>query len=260
MKYYKCKIDKKDIIDNKIHIVALGDLHIGDHNCDYKLLDRQIEYINNNDNVFVIGMGDYLNNALRLSKTDVYSAVAPQKEFKMAVEILGKIKTSKWIAMTTGNHEHRTYKEAGIDLNQFLAYELGIEEIYHPTISVIHLRLDKTAYWIHLHHGAGGGATKGGTANKMQRLGNIIPNTDIVLMGHTHQQIHFTESRYLVDKKHDSIQKHTQHIINTGNCLGYQDGYAEAMALAPAAKGNAIITISDQPHGIKKSISCRWTI
>ena len=128
MKYYKYKIDSKDIIDNKIEIVCLGDIHLGDNNCDYALLDRQIDYINNNQNVFVIGIGDYMNNALKLSKTDVYSAIAPQKEFQMAVEILGRIKKSKWIAMTTGNHEHRTYREAGVDLNRFLAYELGIED------------------------------------------------------------------------------------------------------------------------------------
>jgi len=261
MKYVKYKIDEKDIINDEIEIVALGDLHIGDSNCDYKLLYKQIEYINKNDNCFVIGMGDYLNNALRLSKTDVYSAVAPQKEFQDAIEILGKIKTSKWIAMTTGNHEHRTYKEAGIDLNRFLAYELDIEDIYHPTISVIHLQLKNTAYWIHIHHGAGGGSTKGGISNKMNKLGNIISNTDIVLMGHTHQQIHFTESRYFVDKKHDKIHKHTQHLINTGNCLGYKDGYAEAMILTPTAKGNAILKLGDthKAHGGKK-ISCRWTI
>jgi predicted phosphodiesterase len=259
VKYLKIKLEKEDILDDKLEIFALGDLHIGDHNCDYKLLNRQIEYIAKTPNCFVIGMGDYLNNALRLSKTDVYSAVAPQKEFQMAVEILGKIPKHKWLAMATGNHEHRTYKEAGVDLNRFLAYELDIEDRYHPTISVIHLKLQKTAYWIHIHHGFGGGSTKGGVANKMQKLGNVIPNTDIVLMGHTHQQIHFTESCYLVDKKHECMQKHTQHIINTGNCLGYQDGYAEAMALKPTAKGNAIITIGDCANRNKK-ISCRFSI
>jgi hypothetical protein len=205
-------------------------------------------------------MGDYVNNALKLSKTDVYSAVSPQKEFHLAVELLGKIKPYKWLAMATGNHEHRTYKEAGVDLNRFLAYEMGIEDRYHPTISVIHLQLKYTAYWIHIHHGFGGGSTKGGSANKMQKLGNIIPNTDLVLMGHTHQQIHFTESCYLVDKKHDKLKKHTQHIINTGNCLGYRDGYAEAMALKPTAKGNAFITLTDLSNRVNKKIECRWSI
>lgn len=260
MHYQKYKIYDENIVDNKVEILALSDLHIGDANCDYKLLDRQIDYINDNPNVFVIGMGDYLNNALKLSKTDVYSAVAPQKEFEMAKEILGRIKVNKWIAMCTGNHEHRTYKEAGIDLNRFLAYEMGIEDIYHPTISVIHLKLSKTAYWIHIHHGAGGGSTKGGSANKMVKLGSIIPNTDLVLMGHTHQQIHFTESRYMLEKKHEKIRKHVQHIVNTGNCLGYQNGYAEAMALSPAAKGNAIISLYDVGGKYNKKIECRWSI
>lgn len=260
MKYIKYQIDKNDIINNEIEIICLGDLHIGDHNCDYQLLNKQIDYINSKPNIFVIGMGDYINNALKLSKTDVYSAVAPHKEFQLAIEIFKKIPKNKWIAMTTGNHEHRTYKEAGIDLNRFLAFELGIEDIYHPTISVIHLKLGLTTYWLHIHHGFGGGNTKGGVANKLQKLGNIISNTDIVLMGHTHQQIHMTEARYLVDKRHNKITKHIQHIINTGNCLGYNNGYAEAMALVPSAKGNAIITIHDVSHNKNKKIECRWVI
>lgn len=260
MKYVKYQIDSDDILDDKIEIVILGDNHMGDHNCDMKLIQQQIEYINSKPNVFCIGIGDYINNALKLSKTDVYSAVSPQKEFQLAVETFKKIKTSKWIAMTTGNHEHRTYREAGIDLNQFLAYELGIEEIYHPTISVVHLCLKNTAYWIHIHHGAGGGISKGGTANKMKRLGDIIPNTDLVLMGHTHQQMMFTESRYIIEKKHEKIKKHTQYIVNTGSTLGYQDGYAEAMMLSPVQKGNAIVTLHDVYNCQQKKIEARWVI
>ena len=260
MEYRKYKLSEKDVIDNEIEIIALGDLHIGDSNCDYKLLNRQIDYINKNDNCFVIGIGDYINNALRNSKTDIYSAVAPCKEFEDAVKILGKIKKSKWIAMCTGNHEHRTYKDAGIDLNLFLARELEIEDIYYPLLSVIDLKLPKNRYLIHIHHGSGGGTTKGATANKLVKLGGLIANTDLVLMGHTHQQIHLTESRYLVDKKHDYIQKHTQHIVNTGSCLGYKGGYAEAMALTPAGKGNAIVTLHNITHGKQKKIECRFTV
>jgi len=260
MKYIKYKVLPENIVDDKLEIIGLGDLHIGDHNCDYKLLQKQIDYINDTPNCYVIGMGDYLNNALKMSKTDVYSAVAPQKEFMLAVEILGSIKKSKWIAMTTGNHEHRTYKEAGIDLNRFLAYEIGIEDIYHPTISIVHLKLNKTAYYIHIHHGAGGGSTKGGSANKLVKLGNIIPNTDLVMMGHTHQQIFTTEGRYILDKKHDKVIKHCQYLVNTGSCLGYQDGYAEAMALQPTAKGNPVLTLHDKGANIPKKIECRFSI
>ena len=81
---------------NEIELICLGDLHIGDHNCDYQLLNKQIDYINSKPNIFVIGMGDYINNALKLSKTDVYSAVAPHKEFQLAIEIFKKI--PGWIA------------------------------------------------------------------------------------------------------------------------------------------------------------------
>ena len=40
MEYRKYKLSEQDVIDNKVEIIALGDLHIGDSNCDYKLLNR----------------------------------------------------------------------------------------------------------------------------------------------------------------------------------------------------------------------------
>ena len=260
MKYIKQNLNHCNF--DEIEIVALGDLHIGDNACDVKLLKSYIDYINSKDNVYVIGIGDYLNNALKLSKTDVYNAVAPQKELEMAVEILSKIPTSRWLAMTTGNHEIRTAKEAGIDINEFLAYRLGIEDIYHKGMCIIDLKFDSFTYWIMIHHGAGGGATKGGAMNKMQRLSDIIPNADLVLMGHTHQSMLAWDSCYFIDKKHYKMKKHNQLLVNTGSMLGYRDGYAEGMMLKPSRKGNAIVTLESPKNKRSnfKAMKARWNV
>lgn len=236
-------------------------MHIGDHACDYTLLQKHIDYIKSNENVFVIGMGDYLNNALKLSKTDVYSAVSPQKELELAVGYLGQIPTSRWLAMVSGNHENRTQREAGLDINLWLAEKLDIADVYHPTMAVLQVRLSDISYFITTHHGAGGGITKGGTANKMSRLHNIIPNADIVVMGHTHQQMAFWDSHYEIDKKHHKIVKHNTLVVNTGSMLSYRNGYAEAMMLQPVRKGNAILTLKDVNSNYKQvGFYARWEL
>lgn len=242
--------------------MCLGDLHIGDHACDYNLLQKHIDYIKANENVFVVGMGDYLNNALKLSKTDVYSAVSPQKELEMAVNILGQIPTSRWLAMVSGNHENRTSREAGIDINLWLAEKLDIADIYHPTMSVIQVRLTYISYYLMAHHGTGGSGTQGNALNRGVKMNNeIIPNADIVLYGHTHKQTMAYNSHYFIDKKHHSIEKHSTMIVNCGSMLSYRNGYAEAMALAPVRKGNAILTLQDC-NSMRKAIGAavRWQL
>ena len=58
------KIDlPKELEQVEIHTFA--DWHIGDAGCDEKLINRQIEAVNNNPNALVILNGDLMNNATK---------------------------------------------------------------------------------------------------------------------------------------------------------------------------------------------------
>lgn len=60
MKAIKCDLPYADTIE--IHPMA--DLHIGDSQCDYKLILERIEYIKNTKNAYCILDGDLMDTAI----------------------------------------------------------------------------------------------------------------------------------------------------------------------------------------------------
>lgn len=263
MKYITQRLDTTA---DFIEIVTFCDLHIGEHNCDLKLLQKYIDYVKNNDNVYCMGIGDYTNNAIKSSKSFTHGAESPQKEFQQAYDMLGEIPTSRWLCFSSGNHGARSIREAGIDIDYLLAEKLGIGDIYSPLMTVVKVVLPKQTYWIASHHGAGGGGTKGGQANKLVNFSSIVRNADCVVLGHFHQQMSFVETHYEIDKKHDRVRKHDTMCIHGGSVLGYNDGYAEAMLLKPVAKGLAILKLHNIPNIVngnttkKRHIEVKWQL
>jgi len=258
MKY----ITKKIKMD-KVEIVCLGDWHLGDSNFDERKAKQYIDYVNNNDNVFVICMGDLVNTALKGSVSDVYgNRMTPKEEIDKicSQEYLGSIDKRKFIAFTDGNHEGRLKKETSISSSDIIVDRLGIRDIYAPTIGVVNVQLNHNSYYISLSHGTGGGSTLGGKANRLDKLSSIIAGCDIIMMGHTHQGMHILKSQFVVDKKHEKVVEQKTHLINTGSLLKYEGGYAERMNLMPVTLGLAIIGLTAGGKRIPKKITARWHI
>lgn len=109
--------DLRHLDFDEIEIVCLNDLHIGSKNFDKKLLQSYIDYIKSKNNVYVIVVGDYIDNPIKSSKSFEHGAESPQKEFETAIKMLSEIPTSRWLAFVTGNHSTRTWREAGIDID-----------------------------------------------------------------------------------------------------------------------------------------------
>ena len=63
MECVEITINMKKLSDEYI-IRPLGDIHIGNENCDIKKLDEVIEYIRKTPNCLCIGMGDYIENIM----------------------------------------------------------------------------------------------------------------------------------------------------------------------------------------------------
>ena len=59
------KITKDMKTPNAEYIIRpIGDIHIGNVNCDIKKLDEVIEYLRKTPNCLCIGMGDYIENIM----------------------------------------------------------------------------------------------------------------------------------------------------------------------------------------------------
>jgi len=257
MKYINKKIDS-----NNIEIVCISDWHAGSRNFDKKMAVKLIEYINYNDNVYVISVGDLTNNALKNSKSDVYTSLSPSEEIDLVCskELLGSINKDKWLLMTSGNHGNRTLKEVGLSVDELIAERLGVKEVFCPYLTVLNVQLNMNSYFITVHHGAGGGGTIGGKANTLNKLSNIVIGTDIVIMGHTHSPMMIPRLQYMVDKKHNKICEQVTYMINAGTLHNYDDSYAEEKMLQPSQLGQAIITIEGSAKCQPKRIFTRWIV
>ena len=240
------KFITKDLgTDEEVFIIPLSDVHIGEKGFNEKMLDDIIEKVRTIDNVYVMLLGDLINNATKTSKSDVYSEImTPHKQVNYIVEKLKPIK-HKILGSVSGNHEDRTSRDSGVDLSEVIATFLDIPydsasivyQIKHGTSGS-----GKNNYVIYTTHGFGGGGTKGAKANKLQHLSNMCI-ADLYIMGHYHDIITFSDSIYVPDTRHDKMVLKKRQYLITGSCLNY-GGYAEKMLLRPGSTGYPLIKLN----------------
>lgn len=231
------EINKPEL--KKINLYAVGDLHIGDLNCDYDRIKETIEEIAEDPNALVIGMGDWLNVA---TKHSVGKAVFDQEydtteQMKIARRLFTPIK-DKLIGILEGNHEFRLSKE-GINITDLLADNLDTRFLGYST--ALNIKVQDANYIVYATHGHGGGATKGGVVNKLNKLSNVVV-ADVYLRGHSHQLLHFKEPIRLISPETNAIIQKERWYVDTGSFLSYDGSYAEKANYTPANLGCPIVT------------------
>lgn len=237
-----------------IEIEPLYDLHIGSKKCDYQLIQKRIDRIKNNSNVFCILGGDIINNSTisSVAAGDVYEEpLTPMKQMEVAVRMLAPIK-NKVLGVVSGNHERRN--KEGLDITQWMCAQLDLLDRYDPASAVLFVRFGKNEfgrkqpYSIYITHGSGGGGMVGSKANKLSRTGAIV-DADIVVVGHTHQALTFRESSYKVNYSNNCVVPFEQVFVNASAMIDYEQ-YAEFNGLKPQSKLCPVIRL----NGYKKSI------
>lgn len=250
MKPIKCDLPFAEVIE--IHPMA--DLHIGDSQCDYKLILEKIEYIKNTPNAFCILDGDLMDTAIASSIGDTYAAnLQPMEQLKHCVKIFEPIK-DKILAVLPGNHENRVYKSDGLDITELMCSQLGIYDRYSPTTVLLFIRFGKDSkrnhgrkrlYTAYVTHGSGGGRKEGGKVNRLADLASIV-DADIYIHGHTHLPLVFKESFFRVSASNSSVALTDKLFVNTAAFLNY-GGYGDKAGFKPASKTSPVIYL----HGLK---------
>ena len=252
---------------DRLEIVPLADLHLGDALCDINLIKQKIEYIKNNENVYCLLNGDILNNSTKTSVGDVYSeTLTPMAQLKRAVSLFEPIK-DKILCVTNGNHEARTWKSDGIDLMSILCSQLGIEDRYANESALLFLRFGKqtrgrkenngsgkvrmVGYILHITHGSGGGRKEGGKANRLADMASIV-DADIYIHSHTHLPMIMKQAFYRTDIKNSYVALVDKLFVNTAAMLNY-GGYGEMYEFKPASKDTPHIFLS----GKKKQFTAK---
>ena len=244
-----------------VELHTLSDLHLGDKHCDYKSILEHIKAIESNPNAYVILNGDLINNATTQSISDTYGEnLSPMEQLKKATELLKPIK-EKILAITSGNHENRTYKTDGIDLTEILARELGLDDRYAPESVTLFLRVGEinkkhtnkpdlarqVCYTLFITHGGGGGRREGGKINRLIDLASIV-DVDIYIHSHTHLPAILKQSFFRADNKNSVVTKVDKLFVNTNAWLNY-GGYGEAQGYKPASIQTPIIYLDGRKKG-----------
>lgn len=247
----------------ELHIGA--DWHIGDAFCDIDLIKERIDYIKNNKNAYIILNGDLLNNATKTSVSDSYAErITPMDQLNRAISLLEPIK-DKIVAITSGNHEDRTWNKEGIDLMRLVAQQLGIEDRYSKTGAFIFLKLGKESrsqhstnkdngilYTLYAIHGSGGGRKEGSKAIRLADMASVI-DADIYIHSHTHLPMIMKEAYYRVAKTQKTVTLVDKLFVNTASALNY-GGYGEKFEYKPNSKDTPTIYLNGTKREIKAKL------
>ena len=239
------KVDLSTDLD-RLEIHTLSDWHIGDKSCKMNEIKAVVEHIKNTPYAYAILNGDLLNNATKTSVSDCYAEVMPPSEqIETLCNLLEPIR-HKILFITQGNHEHRTYKQDGIDLTALVAQQLNILNRYARVGGVLFVRFGeepkhhrRMCYTFYITHGSGGGKKEGGKANGLCDLASIV-DTDIYIHSHTHLPMVIKENFYRLDNKNSCVAEIEKLFVNAAASLSY-GGYGQEFKFKPANSTSPII-------------------
>lgn len=245
------KIDlPNDIKDNRLVLYPISDIHLEAKECNLKKVKEWIELVKNTENGYTILLGDIIDNALKTSVSDSYSArISPEQAIDLAVELFEPIK-DKIICIIEGNHESRTKKLVNLSPTKIIAQRLGIEDKYAGEGAVVFVSFGKSQgrdirkqiVTIYGTHGFSGGRKVGGKLNGLELLSDIFTDADIYLVGHTHLPATFRKSSFKANLRNKIAVPHEKVYVNTNAWLNY-GGYGQAFGFAPSSLQYPIITI-----------------
>jgi len=230
---------------NKVKIVFLGDLHLGNDKCDLKLIKAKINKIKRMNNTFIYLTGDLIENAINnVGISEQYLSVTYQ--LNQLKEILAPVK-DKIIGCVLGNHEWRTNKAAQSKLIvELYSAILGVECEEFAEYFTIHVR--GRPYKIYVAHPDGSGSTLGWITNRFVKASQLIGGDyDLMAFAHYHRLLHY--KRYYLDENSDELR--FKHQIITGHFLTYKGSYVHKKMLSPQEKGCYVVTFHADKHLIE---------
>jgi len=226
---------------NNIEIIPISDTHIGDMVTDMKALKKTLQYIQDTPNVYTILNGDLLNNAIKSSVSDIYSATLnPEEQMATLIELFEPIK-DKILAVLEGNHENRSYKETGMRTTKNFCYRLGIVDRFTDDVFTLFVSFGlpqqsrpnrRHTFSIFSRHGNSGGKYVGGKLRGVESMAGVV-DADIYLHSHTHTPASFKLDYFRSNCRTKTVTQVTKMFVNSNAWLGY-GGYGAVGGYKPA--------------------------
>lgn len=239
----------------ELYLIPISDLHVGHPDFDedgFKSFMSKVkrEY----KNVKFLLNGDLMECSIKASVGDVYAQNKyPQEQIDYLKNLLYPYKDDI-IAMTSGNHEYRIYKETGIDVGKILSDYLGI--FYSMDSLAIKIQLGaknfsrQISYIIFMLHGWSNARTSGAKINVLESLDNIVVNADIYIISHSHKVITTESSSYFVDPLNNVISERVKYYVMSGSFQKYGNHY-ERKGYKPSRPSCPVIFLNGRKKQVK---------
>jgi hypothetical protein len=220
---------------DKFDIVFLGDIHVGSASFDRDYFENMIDFLAEQDNYRIVGMGDFMENTPPNHHNFDWTHI--DKEFLNAddqhayiVEWFSKI-DDKILGLIEGEHDLRTSPLTGHSWTRWTCHDLnipylGLSSIFRLTFQRIH---ERRSWDFYIWHGRYSGRKIGGAVNKLHEAASNW-NCDIYAMGGTHY-LHADIDQVGLLNSSGNLEKRKRAFLLTGSFLeSYQediDSYAE---------------------------------
>jgi hypothetical protein len=213
-----------------VELVGIADLHFGHAQHEtYKAMKHR-DYIAASPDRYCIDLGDPMENTLKSSVGNVYEqTMRPRDQRDYAYDWYEHI-GGKLLGVCAANHGERSMREVDFSPEEWLADKFGAEYIHYQAVLAITVGDSRKGnqYLVHVHHGAGGAMTPGGIILKMQKSVLKMQGCHAYLRGHNHSWVHHVQTAFIPDPRHGKIREMSQHLINSGGFLGYDESYSDA--------------------------------
>ena len=239
----------------RIEILPLADLHIGDLRSDGQKITEWLSYIRETENCFTILNGDLMNTAIKSSVSDTYAeTLSPMLQLEQCVKLFEPLR-EKILCVTGGNHERRIWRQDGIDTTQLMCDQLQIGDRYAPESAVLFVQFGDQGghrnhwpvlYSLYVTHGSGGGRKEGGKVNRLVELASIV-DCDIYIHSHVHSPAIVRNSYFRTDSRKCTVRKVDKLFVNTASSLEY-GGYGEIASYKPNSLETPMIILSGRTH------------
>jgi len=174
MKFYSYDIPAKQFT-----LYPIGDWHWGSRQADEGFIYQLVKEIKDNPEARWVGMGDFIENAIVGSKSDIYlQTIPPKEQVDAIISILEPIK-DKGLFLILGNHESRTMRAVGQQPEEIMSYALRIPVAGYSACAVFDLTKAHTprTFSCFFHHGAGGGLYSGREDKRRRQVAGDSPDS-----------------------------------------------------------------------------------
>jgi len=253
-------------------LMVISDVHWDSKDCDRKLLKKHLNTAVEQDAAIII-IGDFFDlmegrNDMRRSNTARAEHYAPNYLQKVVMDAAEWLQPyAKNIAMiSNGNHETSVAKHTQVQTLTWLCYELRkqgsqvIEGDYQGffVVRAVYEYEGKNTYFpykIFYHHGLWGGIISKGTQSVM-RFGAVVPDADMIVTGHTHDQWMMLHTRYKLNKVYDVTLEDQIHLklgtykneFKTGN------GFAVEKIGLPKPIGGWMVDFNIEKNDVRNNV------